>query len=63
MKHVVQFSGGAGSWATAKRVAETYGTDDLILLCANTNSEAPDWLDFVKVSAANVGGGGVGRVR
>jgi hypothetical protein len=26
------FSGGIGSWATAKRVAEKHGTDDLYLL-------------------------------
>lgn len=54
--HVVQYSGGAGSWATAKRVAELHGTDNLVLLCANTNSEADDWLEFVVESAANVGG-------
>lgn len=54
--HIVQYSGGAGSWATAKRVADMYGTDDLVLLCANTNSEADDWIQFVEESAANVGG-------
>ena len=29
VKHVVMFSGGVGSWAAAKRVAQTWGTDDL----------------------------------
>ena len=56
LKHVVQYSGGAGSWAAAKRVAQLRGTENLILLCANTNSEGDDWLEFVETSAANVGG-------
>ena len=56
MKHVVNFSGGAGSWMTAKRVAERYGTDNLVLLCADTGSEADDWYDFVQAAAADVGG-------
>lgn len=41
--HAVQFSGGGGSWLAAKRVAERYGTDDLVLLCADTRSEHEDW--------------------
>ena len=32
---VVMFSGGIGSWAAAKRVAEAHGTDDLVLLFAD----------------------------
>lgn len=32
MKHVVMFSGGIGSWATAKRVVDRYGPEDVILL-------------------------------
>lgn len=31
-RHVVQYSGGIGSWAAAHRVARTYGTKDLVLL-------------------------------
>jgi len=56
MKHIVQYSGGAGSWATAKRVAQKHGRQNLVLLCADTNSEADDWHEFVDASAADVGG-------
>lgn len=50
------FSGGAGSWATAKRVAEAEGTDDLVLLFADTLMEDDDLYRFVAEAAANVGG-------
>jgi PP-loop superfamily ATP-utilizing enzyme len=33
---VVQFSGGIASWAVARRVADRYGVDDLVLLFADT---------------------------
>jgi hypothetical protein len=56
VKHVVMFSGGVGSWATAKRVAERHGTDDLILLFADTLVEDADVYSFLAASAANVGG-------
>lgn len=56
MRHVVSFSGGAGSWATARRVADEHGTDDLVLLVADTNSEADDWRPFVDACHADVGG-------
>lgn len=56
MKHVVNFSSGIGSWAAAKRVAEKYGTENLVLLFANTNSEDPDNYRFLRDAAANVGG-------
>lgn len=39
MRHVVMFSGGAGSAITAKRVAEQYGTDDLTLLFADVGTD------------------------
>jgi hypothetical protein len=32
MKRVVMFSGGITSWATARRIADEYGTDGLVLL-------------------------------
>lgn len=32
VNHVVMFSGGLSSWATARRVAERQGTADLVLL-------------------------------
>jgi len=55
MKHVVQYSGGVGSWAAAKRVAERYGTADLILLFADVKDEHPDLYRFLDESAANIG--------
>jgi 3'-phosphoadenosine 5'-phosphosulfate sulfotransferase (PAPS reductase)/FAD synthetase len=55
-RRVVMFSGGAGSWATAKRVAEHHGTDDLTLLFADTLIEDEDLYRFLKDAAANVGG-------
>lgn len=56
MKYVVQFSGGVGSWAAAKRIAQLHGTDDLILLFADTLIEDEDLYRFVQEAVANVGG-------
>lgn len=56
MKHVVLFSGGVGSWAAAKRVAEKYGTENLTLLFTDTKSEDEDTYRFLKEAAENVGG-------
>lgn len=56
MTHIVMFSGGIGSWAAAKRVAEKYGTDDLLLVFTDTKIEDPDLYRFVDEAAANVGG-------
>jgi len=56
MKHVVMFSGGVGSWAAAKRVAERHGTDDLTLLFTDTLIEDADTYRFLREAAANVGG-------
>lgn len=50
------FSGGAGSWAAAKRVAATHGTDALTLLFADTLIEDADTYRFLREAAANVGG-------
>jgi hypothetical protein len=55
-KHVVMFSGGIGSWAAAKRVAERHGTDNLVLLFTDTKIEDPDLYRFLDEAAANVGG-------
>ena len=52
VRHVVQFSGGAGSWMAAKRVVERYGPDHVTLLTADTRSEHPDWRPFVDAAAA-----------
>lgn len=63
--HVVMFSGGIGSWAAAKRVAEQAEDDDrLVLLFADVKGQATsphigedeDTYRFVEEAAANVGG-------
>lgn len=64
MRHVVMFSGGIGSWATAKRVAATYGTGNLVLLFSDVKGDAEsshvgedeDTYRFIQDAAANVGG-------
>jgi hypothetical protein len=56
MKHVVMFSGGVGSWAAAKRVAEKHGTDNLTLFFTDTLIEDADTYRFLREAAANVGG-------
>lgn len=56
MKHVVMYSGGAGSWAAAKRVAEQHGTDNLILYFTDTKTEDEDLYRFLHEGAANIGG-------
>ncbi|GIM98062.1 hypothetical protein [Paractinoplanes toevensis] len=54
-RHIVQFSGGIGSWATAMRVAARYGTQDLVLLAADTKTEDPDLWRFVADAGAHLG--------
>lgn len=54
--HVVMFSGGIGSWATGKRVAERQGTDNLYLLFADTLMEDEDLYRFLDEASANIGG-------
>lgn len=55
-KHVVMFSGGVGSWAAAKRVAEKHGTADLVLLFADVLMEDSDTYRFLGQAARNCGG-------
>jgi 3'-phosphoadenosine 5'-phosphosulfate sulfotransferase (PAPS reductase)/FAD synthetase len=50
------FSGGVGSWAAAKRVAQTYGTDDLYLVFSDVSGEDEDCYRFLTEAADNVGG-------
>jgi hypothetical protein len=65
MKHIVMFSGGIGSWATAKIVAERHGTDDLYLLFADVKGQAEsphigedeDTYRFIDDALKNIGGG------
>jgi len=62
--HVVMFSGGIGSWAAAKRVAEKHGTENLYLLFTDVkgNNESPhvgedeDTYRFINDAVANIGG-------
>lgn len=64
MKHVVMFSGGIGSWAAAKRVAQEHGTDDLYLVFADVKGNAEsehvgedkDTYRFIEDAVANIGG-------
>lgn len=56
MKHICMFSSGAGSAMAAKRVAERYGTDDLVLLFADVNGEHGDNYRFLREAAEWVGG-------
>lgn len=55
MKHVVMFSGGITSWATARRVADRHGTADLTLLFADTLIEDPDLYRFLAEASADIG--------
>lgn len=63
-KRVVMFSGGIGSWATAKLVAEKYGTDNLFLVFSDVKgrNESPhigedeDTYRFIDEAVLNVGG-------
>lgn len=63
-KHVVMFSGGIGSWATAKRVAAIHGTDDLFLVFCDVRGnstnphvgEDPDTYRFIDDAVKNIGG-------
>ncbi|MFD8529480.1 hypothetical protein ACFV0L_18870 [Streptosporangium canum] len=54
-RHVVQMSGGIGSFWAAKRVAAEHGTDDLVLLFADTQVEDPDLYRFMDDASAHLG--------
>lgn len=47
MNHVIFYSGGLGSWATAKRVADKQGIDNLYLLFTDTLIEDDDLYRFI----------------
>lgn len=47
MKHIIFYSGGIGSWATAKRVIEKHGKEDVILLFTDTLIEDEDLYRFI----------------
>ncbi len=58
------FSGGIGSWATAKLVAQEFGTDNLYLVFSDVKgtNESPhvgedeDTYKFIDAAVANIGG-------
>lgn len=56
MKHIVMYSGGAGSWATAMKVREQYGAENLYLVFADTLVEDEDLYRFIRESATQIGG-------
>lgn len=47
LKHIIFYSGGLGSWATAKRVIHTYGKDNVICLFTDTLIEDKDLYRFL----------------
>ena len=53
-RHIVQFSGGHGSWAAAKRAVEAVGTDGMVLLFADTLIEDQDTYRFLIEGGANI---------
>lgn len=55
IRNLVSFSGGVGSWAAAKRVAASAGTEGLVLLFADVKDEDPDLYRFLDEAARNVG--------
>lgn len=63
MRHVVMFSGGLGSWAAARRVADQHGTRNLTLLFADVKGTNPsphagedqDTYRFLNDAATNIG--------
>ena len=55
MIHMVMFSGGAGSWAAAKRVVATHGKENVVLVFADTLMEDEDLYRFIQEAAENVG--------
>jgi hypothetical protein len=55
VRHIVMFSGGAGSWAAAKRVVAQHGAQDVTLLFTDTRKEDQELYELLDTYAANVG--------
>ncbi|MFJ8553819.1 hypothetical protein [Streptomyces sp. NPDC093676] len=55
VKHVVMWSGGITSWATARHVIAEHGTASTVLLFADTNAEDEDLYTFNETAAAQLG--------
>lgn len=56
MKHIVSFSGGIGSYMTAKRVVERQGKENTILLFTDTKTEDEDLYRFLVETALDIYG-------
>lgn len=54
MRRVVMFSGGIGSWAAARRIADRFGVDDLTLLFCDTRMEDEDLYRFIHEAAKDI---------
>jgi hypothetical protein len=54
-RYVVMFSGGAASWAAARRIADQHGTDGMTLLFSDTMTEDEDLYRFIGAAAADIG--------
>ncbi|MDQ0154932.1 phosphoadenosine phosphosulfate reductase family protein [Robertmurraya andreesenii] len=54
-KHIVFYSGGIGSWATAKRVIKAYGKENVILMFTDTLVEDEDLYRFIDETVAEMG--------
>lgn len=55
MKHIVFYSGGIGSWATAKRVIARHGKENVILLFTDTLIEDYDLYRFIEETVKEMG--------
>jgi hypothetical protein len=55
VNHVVMFSGGISSWASARRVVQRFGTENVTLLFADTLIEDWDSYRFIGEAAYDLG--------
>lgn len=55
MKHIIFYSGGIGSWMTAKRVVEKEGKENVILLFTDTLIEDEDLYRFIDETVKEMG--------
>jgi hypothetical protein len=55
MKHIVFYSGGIGSWMTARRVVEKHGKENVVLLFTDTLFEDADLYRFIDETVKQLG--------
>jgi 3'-phosphoadenosine 5'-phosphosulfate sulfotransferase (PAPS reductase)/FAD synthetase len=55
MKHIVFYSGGIASYCAAKRVVNSHGAENTVLLFTDTNYEHEDLYRFLEESSAKLG--------